>query len=84
MDFYYKAKAANGSIMRGSKAADSEPEVIAWIRDNGWTPINIQSASSLKQSTAPPGQQQAAGGGFKEFFDFSPKTNWSFFVSFPR
>lgn len=73
MDFYYKAKAANGSIMRGSKAADSEPEVIAWIRDNGWTPINIQSASSLKQSTAPPGQQQAAGGGFKEFFDFSPK-----------
>ena len=59
LEFYYKAKAANGSIMRGSKAADSEPEIIAWIRDNGWTPINIQSASSLKQSTAPPGQQQA-------------------------
>lgn len=41
MDFQYKAKSKNGDTLRGIRAADSESDLLTWIRGNGWTPIEI-------------------------------------------
>ena len=71
MEFYYKVRAANGNVMRGSRSADRESEVVAWIRDKGWLPIEIQSAAALK--TNPAGANAKAGINWEEFLDLSPK-----------
>ncbi|MCE5202420.1 MAG: type II secretion system F family protein [Synergistaceae bacterium] len=41
MDFRYKAKASNGKTISGTQAANNEAELIAWMRDKGWVPIDI-------------------------------------------
>lgn len=41
MDFQYKAKSKNGDTLRGLRSADSEADLLTWIRGNGWTPIEI-------------------------------------------
>ena len=71
MEFYYKVRAANGNVMRGSRSADRESEVVAWIRDKGWLPIEIQSAAALK--TNPSAANAKAGINWEEFLDLSPK-----------
>ena len=41
MNYQYWAKAANGKSVRGRKSAENEEELLEWIRDKGWVPINI-------------------------------------------
>ena len=40
MEYKYKAKTPNGKNMQGVRNADSESELISWIRDKGWIPID--------------------------------------------
>lgn len=41
MKFQYEAKAPDGRNMRGSFEAADEKEILKFIRDNGWVPIDI-------------------------------------------
>ncbi|MDO5116819.1 MAG: type II secretion system F family protein [Synergistaceae bacterium] len=53
MDFRYEAKASDGRTMSGTRNAPNESAVVAWIRENGWIPINVTQARgeiSLKAS----------------------------------
>mgnify|MGYP003588295187 CR=1 FL=1 len=71
MQFKYQAKASNGKTMKGVKDADNEAEVISWIRDNGWIPINIsrshEVAIQIGESVAPKNTD------WSDFFDLSRK-----------
>jgi type IV pilus assembly protein PilC len=46
MLFKYKARTATGLISTGTREAASEASAITWIREQGWSPIHIETASS--------------------------------------
>ena len=68
MEFQYKVKAQNGNVLRGNHAADSEKELISWIREQGWIPIEVKAATG-KAASAKSGSSSSAS----DFFDLSPK-----------
>ena len=41
MQFKYQAKAANGKTIKGVRDAENESEVVSWIRESGWIPIDV-------------------------------------------
>jgi len=43
LDFQYRAKASNGEMLRGKRTAESEADVVAWIRAQGWMPIEVST-----------------------------------------
>lgn len=52
MDFQYEAKARDGKLMRGTYAADKEADVISWVRNQNWTPINVTRPAGITFSGA--------------------------------
>ena len=71
MEFKYKAKASNGKNMTGTRAADNEAELVSWIRDNGWLPINVERSHEVALQI---GESVAnKNTNWEEFFDLSPR-----------
>ena len=69
MDFQYRAKAGSGKTLRGKRTADSEAEVVAWIRAQGWIPIEVSKYFDInvKQSRKPAKFSDAP------FFELAPR-----------
>lgn len=70
MDFHYKAKAPNGNVLNGTKAADNEADVVNWIKHQGWLPIEI---SKVSIQTGVSSLRKSDKFDFSEFFDLSPR-----------
>ena len=70
MNFQYWAKAGNGKSVRGKRSAENEEELLEWIRDKGWIPINIARSY---ETVASIGDSFGKKIDWKEFFDLSPK-----------
>ena len=70
MNYRYWAKAANGKTIKGSRSADNEGELLEWIRDKGWVPINIVRTY---ETVARIGDSFGKKIEWKEVFDLSPK-----------
>jgi type II secretory pathway component PulF len=70
MNYQYWAKAANGKTVRGRKAADNEDELLEWIRDKGWVPINVVRTY---ETVARIGDSFGKNIDWKEVFDLSPR-----------
>ncbi|PKL05250.1 MAG: type II secretion system F family protein [Synergistetes bacterium HGW-Synergistetes-1] len=70
MNYQYWAKAANGKTVRGRRAADNESELLEWIRDKGWIPINVVRTY---ETVARIGDSFGKNIDWKEVFDFSPR-----------
>ena len=70
MDFHYKAKAPNGNVLNGTKAADNEADVVSWIRNQGWVPIEI---SKVMIQTGVSSLRKSDKFELSEFFDLSPR-----------
>ena len=66
----YWAKAANGKSVRGKRSADNEDELLEWIRDKGWVPINVIRSF---ETVASFGDSFSKTINWKEVFDLSPK-----------
>ena len=47
MEYKYKAKSPSGEILTGSIDANNEIEVVAWVKRNGWIPIDINRAYEM-------------------------------------
>ena len=69
MNYQYWAKAANGKSVRGRKSAENEEELLEWIRDKGWVPINIVRTY---ETVARIGDSFGKNVDWKEVFDLSP------------
>lgn len=69
MDFQYRAKAGSGKTLRGKRTAESETEVVAWIRAQGWIPIEVSKYFDInvKQSRKPAKFSDAP------FFELAPR-----------
>jgi type IV pilus assembly protein PilC len=70
VNFQYWAKAGNGKSVRGKRSAENEEELLEWIRDKGWIPINIARSY---ETVASIGDSFGKKIDWKEFFDLSPK-----------
>lgn len=70
MDFHYKAKAPNGNVLNGTKAADNETDVVSWIKQQGWLPIEI---SKVTIHTGVSSIRKSDKFELSEFFDLSPR-----------
>ena len=70
MDFQYKARGIDGSVMSGTRSAASQSEIVDWIKGQGWIPLDISRIfdSSSKKSFDTTGSAAAS-----EFFDLSPR-----------
>ncbi|MDR1915359.1 MAG: type II secretion system F family protein [Synergistaceae bacterium] len=51
MKFKYKARTATGLVNSGTHEAASEDAMIKWIRDQGWSPINLTAESGVVSVT---------------------------------
>ena len=72
MEFYYEAKDKSGKTVSGTRNEPGEPEVLSWIRGNGWVPLNV--SQQLEISLSAPGDKLAADPkGKSEFWDLSPR-----------
>jgi type IV pilus assembly protein PilC len=49
--FKYKARTATGLVNSGTHEAASEDAMIKWIRDQGWSPINLTAESGVVSVT---------------------------------
>jgi len=69
LDFQYRAKAGSGKTLRGKRTAESETEVVAWIRAQGWIPIEVSKYFDInvKQSRKPAKFSDAP------FFELAPR-----------
>ena len=47
MNFKYKARTTTGLISSGTREAASEGAALNWIREQGWSPISIETESGL-------------------------------------
>ena len=70
MNYQYWAKAANGKSVRGKRSADNEDELLEWIRDKGWVPINVIRSF---ETVASFGDSFSKNINWKEIFDLTPK-----------
>lgn len=72
MEFYYDAKDRSGKRVSGTHSASSEPELLSWIRGNGWVPLNVSQHREISLSA--PGDKLLKGGKERsEFWDLSPR-----------
>ncbi len=69
MDFQYKAKGIDGSVMSGTRSAASQNEIVDWIKGQGWVPLDI----SRLYDTSEKKSFDTAGASSGEFFDLSPR-----------
>ena len=69
LQYKYKAKTIGGKIMNGNYSADTENEVVSWIRGNGWIPIDVSRTYEVALQLS----ESATGKNIKwgEFFNFS-------------
>lgn len=60
MLFKYRVKTRSGEISQGTKEAQSEEAAVAWIRQQGWVPISLESDStiSIGASKSEPGRKK--------------------------
>ena len=72
MKFYYDAKDRSGKRVSGTHNALSEPELLSWIRSNGWVPINVLQHREISLS-ASGDKLLEAGKERSEFWDLSPR-----------
>lgn len=70
VNYQYWAKAANGKSIKGRRAADNEDELLEWIRDKGWVPINVVRTY---ETAARIGDSFSKNINWKEVFDLSPR-----------
>lgn len=72
MEYKYKAKTPNGKNMQGVRNADSESELISWIRDKGWIPIDVSRTHEVAKQI---GESVASGKNidWSELTDLSPR-----------
>ena len=73
MEFYYEAKDKSGKTVSGTRNEPGEPEVLSWIRGNGWVPLNVSQHREI--SLTVPGDKLAdsAAKERSEFWDLSPR-----------
>lgn len=45
MIFNYKVRTATGAVSTGSREAASEAAAVAWMREQGWSPISVETQS---------------------------------------
>ncbi len=72
MEFHYDAKDRSGKTVSGTHSASSEPELLSWIRGNGWVPLNVSQHREISLSTS--GDKLGEAGKERgEFWDLSPR-----------
>lgn len=59
MIYKYRARTASGTINSGSHEAASESAALSWIREQGWSPIAIETEASLGSILTKRGEQGA-------------------------
>ncbi|MDO4560402.1 MAG: type II secretion system F family protein [bacterium] len=72
MEFHYDAKDRSGKTVSGTHSASSEPELLSWIRGNGWVPLNVSQHREISLSTSGD-KLREAGKERGEFWDLSPR-----------
>jgi len=70
MDFQYKAKAPDGSVLSGSRSAPTQSEVLDWIKGQGWVAIDI---SRIFEKGAKKVSGTESSFDWSEFLDLSPR-----------
>jgi type IV pilus assembly protein PilC len=45
--YKYRARTATGEISVGNREASSQEAAVAWVRDQGWAPIMVESAGAV-------------------------------------
>lgn len=70
VNFHYWAKAANGKNIKGKRAAENEEELLEWIRDKGWIPVNVVRTY---ETVARFGDTFGKDINWREVFDLSPR-----------
>lgn len=58
MEFRFEAKSNDGVLKRGTRSGMQEAEIVSWIRDQGWRPINIMPAGDLSAGIMKAGGSQ--------------------------
>jgi len=71
MDFQYRAKARGGEIFRGSRSAESEGDLVNWIKDQGWIPIDITKVLAGAAKEAQKTKKSSVD--WEDFFSLSPR-----------
>ena len=72
MEFHYDAKDRSGKTVSGTHSASGEPELLSWIRGNGWVPLNVSQHREISLSTS--GDKLGETGKERgEFWDLSPR-----------
>lgn len=72
LEYKYRAKTPNGKNTHGVRNADSESELLSWIRDKGWVPIDVSRTHEVAKQI---GESVTSGRitDWSEFADLSPR-----------